>query len=403
MRHSGTALREVGPDPRACDAKNRQCNARSCECGNGGRERNGKARARGVVSGASGNAGRRPLCALLTIGFRLRKTRFVGDRDSPVSWFKEDCVYQLVGEKRRTMKTIVQAFVIAALTSTVHAATVTVPGIANPWLAGMADGTVATGGSPNAGDQDTAPAHSPAHVVGLTLTPGASLHFTVTGSVNNNPFPSGDSPDGGTDGLPDFQYHTPENGMSGFGAPINSLIGVFLSDSVPTLSPQTIESTYAPNSPTSAPALQQVFFIGDGLTGTGSGARQQFMVPAGATRLYLGALDGTGWNNNFGSFQVLVEQTVADTDGDGVNDSQDQCPGTDPGAVVDANGCSVAQLVPCEGPWKNHGQYVSSVAHVVEAFVFLGLLSEEEAEAIVSSAARSDCGKKRFNPRGKVQ
>ncbi len=86
-----------------------------------------------------------------------------------------------------------------------------------------------------------------------------------------------------------------------------------------------------------------------------------------------------------------------DADADGVPDSLDLCPNTPAGAVVDANGCSIDQIVPCSGPasggtWKNHGQYVSSIARATEIFVALGLISEAQAEAIVSNAARSDCG-----------
>jgi hypothetical protein len=40
------------------------------------------------------------------------------------------------------------------------------------------------------------------------------------------------------------------------------------------------------------PLLNQTFFIGDGLTGTGAGNRQSFAVPSGATLLYLGFADG---------------------------------------------------------------------------------------------------------------
>jgi Protein of unknown function (DUF3455) len=86
-----------------------------------------------------------------------------------------------------------------------------------------------------------------------------------------------------------------------------------------------------------------------------------------------------------------------DTDGDGVADSLDACPDTEPGAVVDANGCSIDQLVPCSGPisgglWRNHGQYVSSVAHAAETFVHSGLITEAQAEEIVLHAAQSQCG-----------
>jgi hypothetical protein len=51
----------------------------------------------------------------------------------------------------------------------------------------------------------------------------------------------------------------------------------------------------------------KVPFIGDGLTGTGSGAVQQFTVPAGATRVALGSSDTAGGNNNnSGQFDVTV-------------------------------------------------------------------------------------------------
>ncbi len=60
-----------------------------------------------------------------------------------------------------------------------------------------------------------------------------------------------------------------------------------------------------------SPFLKQVFFIGDGLTGNGTGAAQQFIVPAGATRLFLGPADGTGWVNNSGAFTVQVSGGAA--------------------------------------------------------------------------------------------
>jgi uncharacterized protein (TIGR03118 family) len=86
-----------------------------------------------------------------------------------------------------------------------------------------------------------------------------------------------------------------------------------------------------------------------------------------------------------------------DEDGDGVGDSLDLCPGTPGSTIVDATGCSIAQLAPCSGPaaggtWKNHGQYVSAVTHVAEAFRAQGLISAEQAHQIVEHAAQSECG-----------
>jgi predicted extracellular nuclease len=91
---------------------------------------------------------------------------------------------------------------------------------------------------------------------------------------------------------------------------------------------------------------------------------------------------------------------LGDLDGDGVLNDDDECPMTPMGAVVDENGCSVAQLAPCEGPrgttdsWKNHGKYVSSVAHYANHFKQLGLITAKEKGQIVSAAARSSCGRK---------
>jgi len=82
-----------------------------------------------------------------------------------------------------------------------------------------------------------------------------------------------------------------------------------------------------------------------------------------------------------------------DTDGDGVANDPDKCPTTPDGAVVDAAGCSIDQLCPCnEVPWRNHGAYVSCVSHAAERFLAAALITEEEKDAVVSAAARSKCG-----------
>jgi len=58
----------------------------------------------------------------------------------------------------------------------------------------------------------------------------------------------------------------------------------------------------------------------------------------------------------------------------------------------------IDELVPCSGPasggtWKNHGQYVSSVAHAAQSLAKQGCLSQPGIGKIVSEAARSNCGK----------
>jgi hypothetical protein len=97
---------------------------------------------------------------------------------------------------------------------------------------------------------------------------------------------------------------------------------------------------------------------------------------------------------DIGAFEV---QTLPDSDGDGVPDMFDQCPNTPPGAIVDAEGCSIAQLAPCNGPttggtWKNHGQYVAAVVQAATDFLNGGLITRRQWAQIVTQAAWSRCG-----------
>jgi hypothetical protein len=88
-----------------------------------------------------------------------------------------------------------------------------------------------------------------------------------------------------------------------------------------------------------------------------------------------------------------------DGDGDGVDDAGDGCAGTPPGETVNADGCSIAELCPCAGPrgsnegWKNHGKYVSCVTQAAQDFRRARLITAAERDAIVRQAAQSDCGK----------
>ena len=77
-----------------------------------------------------------------------------------------------------------------------------------------------------------------------------------------------------------------------------------------------------------------------------------------------------------------------DDDTDGVLNAEDQCPSTPTGEVTDpANGCSIAQLVPCSGPaagptaWKTHGHYISTLSHASQDFVKKGLLTAEQRDS----------------------
>jgi hypothetical protein len=80
------------------------------------------------------------------------------------------------------------------------------------------------------------------------------------------------------------------------------LIGVFLDDKGPdpAATPPVLSYSSAngyagtlwDGGDSFTPLINQTFFVGDGLTGTGAGNRQSFTVPSGATRLYLGFADG---------------------------------------------------------------------------------------------------------------
>lgn len=83
-----------------------------------------------------------------------------------------------------------------------------------------------------------------------------------------------------------------------------------------------------------------------------------------------------------------------DDDGDSVADGLDSCLYTAGADIVDGTGCSIADLVPCWGNWKNHGAYVRAVAHEAERFLGLGLITAAQKDAVVSAAAQSSCGKK---------
>ena len=63
------------------------------------------------------------------------------------------------------------------------------------------------------------------------------------------------------------------------------------------------------------PVLNQTFFIGDGLTGIGTGTPQTFYAPLGATRLFFGFGDGFDFHgapdfyaDNAGTVQVTITE-----------------------------------------------------------------------------------------------
>jgi hypothetical protein len=207
----------------------------------------------------------------------------------------------------------IAAFAIALLPlATVdrsQAATITlsvdVPGSADPWLAGMPDGTTASS-SPISSGISVAPQQSPVLVSNLPLIAGSALTFAVSGSVNYKSVTPRNTPDGDLT----IASHTAEaqNGISNVFAPRNSLMGIFLDSQQPNISPPppalNFTSPASRNYVELAPLLKQVFFIGDGLNN--QGVLQQIIVPNGADRFYLGTMDAYDWSDNVGAFGVAL-------------------------------------------------------------------------------------------------
>jgi hypothetical protein len=207
----------------------------------------------------------------------------------------------------------------------------------NLWLAGAPDGRTANIDAPGDGvnhNHDVAGQHwysptttdpgghwanvTPQPVTGIPLVGGAALAFdSIDGTANNNQAGSQFGPDGDLSdgGLADNKIDGAENGISDIISPMNAVIGVFLDDNDPESygsPPSTLDFSTDDkrNFATLRPQLRQVFFIGDGLMND-KVTQQHFIVPEGATRLFLGNMDRYEWNNNTGTRTTTVIQPAS--------------------------------------------------------------------------------------------
>jgi hypothetical protein len=186
----------------------------------------------------------------------------------------------------------------------------------------MADGQVVTGGILDPG---SAPSGSEIVLIGPGIT---SYEFSVTGQIilDNGSGANLNNADGvGAAVL--SSSNTGWGSLSGLTAPgAGYLVGVFINTSTfaPTTGSPGAGAPPALNFLTGSgpgtigfaslsPALDQVFYIGDGLTGNGTGVSQVFWVPTGATELYLGISDANVYNgmpdaygDNSGSYDVTA-------------------------------------------------------------------------------------------------
>ncbi len=166
----------------------------------------------------------------------------------------------------------------------------------------MPDGSVAGSG------YDTAPNASPVQVA-VRVSSFATFTFSATGFACNYPVGGGTphGPEGDTTYVLSC-WSAPENGIANVTAPLISLVGVFLDDNIPDRYPAPPDLDFSTALSRDffslSPTLRQPFFIGDGLTS--GGVVQQFVAPDGATRLFLGTLDGNSWSDNSWAFTVTA-------------------------------------------------------------------------------------------------
>jgi hypothetical protein len=151
--------------------------------------------------------------------------------------------------------------------------------------------------------QNGTQAFAPVDILLGSFGAGAFVQFgSISGGVNccgNNPTtpPDGDPPN--ISGFPGSTSLSAFNGISGINAPtVMFLVGVFTNGNPGALSPPATLNfnTLTEGFSSLSPLINQTFFIGDGLTGSGSGSTQTFFIPAGATDLWLGFGDGLNFS-----------------------------------------------------------------------------------------------------------
>jgi hypothetical protein len=224
-----------------------------------------------------------------------------------------------------------------------QSATPYVSTLGNPWLSGEPTGTI--GSETDAGYEgpDVNSEHPWQHdiagppgtklasgqyynspvQVSVNVTSGSIITLTnVTGQGTNDPDnamntangddltgnPSSDADDWVATGSP-----AEEHGISDVTMPHNAIVGVFLNNNLPdtdsAAQPAALDfSTQTERDYTVlSPQLRQPFYAGNGQTSTG--VQQQIVVPEGATRLFLGTMDGHEWSNNVGGYNATVTST----------------------------------------------------------------------------------------------
>jgi hypothetical protein len=171
-----------------------------------------------------------------------------------------------------------------------------------------------------AGGNSSAAAADGKAPVDIGVNGGSTLTFAVSGRITLDLTTGDNYNDADGFGAPpraNPSCSTGAGSISGMCAPhAGYLVGVFVPTGGPTgVAPPGLGFVLpgATSFTSLSPELDQVFFIGDGLTGNRTGATQSFIAPPGASLLYLGISDACGfrgrpscYGDNVGNFTVNV-------------------------------------------------------------------------------------------------
>ena len=184
---------------------------------------------------------------------------------------------------------------------------------ANPFLSGMPTGTLASPNNPHrspdyAGTPST-PRQSP-ELIRMAMIPDTTLQFDgIDGVMRHDPSLAFFEPDGQLNSI-GYNTNRAEHGISDIKGPINALVGIFLTDNAPNLTAAPTALDFSSGASRDfaelKPQLKQAFFIGDGINS--KGIKQNFVVPQGATRLFLASWDFYEWNNNAGYRNIRISR-----------------------------------------------------------------------------------------------
>ena len=244
-------------------------------------------------------------------------------------------------------------------TGTQTSVTVYVLGSHDIFLAGQPDLFTLVG---RAGS-DQSPRNAP-QSVRVTALGGQPVTFAASGaSILGGPGPRARTADGATGSYITTGPSAIQVGglaLSGVTAPAGSLVGVFTGPLRPQGTPPqplNFKDARLRDSLSLRPKLNQVFYIGRGVTSKGK--RKQFLVPPGAARLFLGTLASIAsnhrasgrivaivtWTSRTGSSFVPIPPTPTDTPSDTPTQTATITP-PPPASGTPAPASATATLVP---------------------------------------------------------